>query len=178
MKAVMLSIRPQWCEKICHQIGTENGKPVYEKSLDVRKNKPKIPTPFKCYIYCIVYGPVIWENGKPMNGKVVGEFTCDNIKCFDVPYPAFQNKLDKSIIAGSCCTYYMLHRYAYHDALCGWHISALQIYGKPKELREFKQCDKCPYGPAGRCKEHEFSCDGTYALTRPPQSWGYVEELQ
>ncbi len=42
MKAVMLSIRPEWCEKIL------NG----EKTVEIRKTKPKIETPFKVYIYC------------------------------------------------------------------------------------------------------------------------------
>lgn len=39
-KAVMISIRPKWCEKIC------NG----EKTIEVRKTRPKLETPFKCYI--------------------------------------------------------------------------------------------------------------------------------
>lgn len=52
MKAVLLSTAPKWCEKICHEIGkTENGKPIYEKRIEVRKTAPK-DVPFKCYIYC------------------------------------------------------------------------------------------------------------------------------
>ena len=155
MRAVMLSVRPQWCEKICHQIGTERGKPVYEKSLEVRKNRPKIPTPFKCYIYCTVYGPVLWVNGTPTNGKVIGEFVCDDIRRFDVPYPAYQNKMGKSILTDSCCTYFTLHRYAYHDDLFGWNISDLKIYDKPKELSEF------------------YSANGKQ-INRAFQNWGYV----
>ena len=42
MRAVMLSIQPKWCELIA------SGK----KTVEVRKTKPKIETPFKCYIYC------------------------------------------------------------------------------------------------------------------------------
>lgn len=41
-KSVLISIRPKWCEKIL------NG----EKTIEVRKTKPKLTTPFKCYIYC------------------------------------------------------------------------------------------------------------------------------
>ena len=52
MKAVLLSTRPKWCEKICHEIGTDkNGKSIYEKSIEVRKTKPSIPTPFKVFIH-------------------------------------------------------------------------------------------------------------------------------
>ena len=42
MKAVLISIQPKWCELIA------NGK----KTVEVRKTKPKIDVPFKCYIYC------------------------------------------------------------------------------------------------------------------------------
>ena len=185
MKELLLSVRPQWCELIA------NGK----KTLEIRKSRPKLETPFKCYIYCTkekTPGELLLtsdgtvdgrnkgfrdEGDIPLAGTVIGEFVCDNIRCFDVPYPAFQSEMDKSILADSRCTYYMLHRYAYHDTLYGWHISALQIYDKPRELSEFKLCDKCPYGDRARCNEHEFSCDGTYALNRAPQSWCYVEDI-
>lgn len=40
----MISIRPKWCEKICSG----------EKTIEVRKTRPKLETPFKCYIYCTV----------------------------------------------------------------------------------------------------------------------------
>lgn len=42
MKEVLISIQPKWCELIAN--GT--------KTVEVRKTKPKLNTPFKCYIYC------------------------------------------------------------------------------------------------------------------------------
>ena len=42
MKAVLISIRPEWCAKIASG----------EKTIEVRKTRPKLETPFKCYIYC------------------------------------------------------------------------------------------------------------------------------
>ena len=89
MKSVMLSIRPKWCEKIASG----------EKTIEVRKTKPKLETPFKCYIYCTSGRPDLnipisperlmqdyLETGSmqslhcPLgNGKVIGEFTCDRI---------------------------------------------------------------------------------------------------
>lgn len=42
MESVLLSVRPKWCGLIA------NG----EKTIEVRKTKPKLETPFKCYIYC------------------------------------------------------------------------------------------------------------------------------
>ena len=72
MKSVLLSIKPEWCELIA------SGK----KTLEVRKTKPKLNTPFKCYIYC--------TKGKSDNqssGKVIGEFTCDDMTSFGfTPY--------------------------------------------------------------------------------------------
>ena len=41
MKAVLISIQPKWCEKIF------NGS----KSIEIRKSRPSIPTPFKVYVY-------------------------------------------------------------------------------------------------------------------------------
>ena len=42
MKAVLISIQPKWCELIAN----------VKKTVEVRKTKPKIETPFKVYIYC------------------------------------------------------------------------------------------------------------------------------
>jgi predicted transcriptional regulator len=42
MKSVLISIQPQWCEMIA------SGK----KTIEVRKTRPKLETPFKVYIYC------------------------------------------------------------------------------------------------------------------------------
>lgn len=192
MKAVLISIQPKWCELIA----------AGKKILEVRKTRPKLETPFKCYIYCTLSGSneffkddlngdvAAWNRGKwgERKGNVIGEFICDNIMCFDVPYPAFQSKMDKRIIEESCCTYWQLHRYAYHDALYGWHISNLKIYDKPKELSEFyvlcDRCDKkairCEYGYEENTENGYYSecmCDFKRPIKRPPQSWRYVEEV-
>lgn len=42
MKAVLISIQAKWCEKIA------NG----QRTIEVRKDAPKLQAPFKCYIYC------------------------------------------------------------------------------------------------------------------------------
>lgn len=161
--AVLISIHPEWCEMIA------SGK----KTLEVRKTRPKLEPPFKCYIYQTKHRE---HNGPTYSdGKVIGEFICDSIQCFDVPYPAFQNEMDKQIMEQSCLTYYQLHRYAYHDALYGWHISNLVIYDKPKELGEFYHaCNKKRGTDCSVCIDHrENKCK---PLKRPPQSWCYVEE--
>lgn len=178
-QAVLISIHPQWCALIASG----------EKTLEVRLSRPKQDTPFKCYIYCTKdKKKQFWAAPRYFyvddhshnlfdrcgNGKVIGEYSCDSITSFGVPYPAFMANMDKDIMETSSLSYWQLHRYAYHDTLHGWHISNLKIYGQFKELKEFKQCHKCEYHK--NCLEHEYSCDGVYALNRPPQSWCYVEE--
>ena len=177
MKSVLLSIKPKYCELIAGGI----------KTIEVRKTKPKFDTPFKCYIYCtntkpyFVYGHVykrgVWEIGptllsgyshkraeriwEVLNGKVIGEFICEKITSF---YPTINLDMEE------------LFKYADDEALYAWHISDLKIYDKPKELNKFRQCHKCEH--YFHCKAGEYSCDGVYKLTRPPQSWCYVEEVE
>ncbi len=176
MKSVLISIQPKWCELIA------SGK----KTIEVRKTRPKLKTPFKCYIYQTkkreLNGPTYSD------GKVIGEFVCDSIRCFDVPYPAYQNHMDKSIPEQSCLTYDQLHRYAYHDALYGWHISDLVIYDEPKKLSEFytkcdERCENCSLWQSVRVNYEEFDMECSSPvyeykpLSRPPQSWCYVDEV-
>lgn len=203
MNNILVSIRPKWCEKIFHEIGKdENSKPIYEKEIEVRKSRPK-EVPFKCYIYCtkdrrnllpIEHGEVLqkvnfWENTDAYYsfGNVIGEFICDKVYEWKnrleldgelgllnwrASYIIFANDLEKI-----CLTYDDLWNYGNGKTLYGWHISDLKIYDKPKEIGEFrKPCNKnanCFY-----CKKAGFSggrCIGN--ITRPPQSWCYVEEI-
>lgn len=170
MKSVLISIQPKWCELIASG----------EKTLEVRKTRPKLETPFKCYIYATKVKPGWFDLAKKerFDGKVIGEFVCDNIRCFDVPYPAFQKELDKRIMDESCCTYYQLHGYAYHDAMYGWHISNLVIYETPKKLSDFKKYNlTCYYDHLGLATPKCKDCKGCQ-VNRPPQSWCYVETLE
>ena len=187
MKSVLISIQPKWCELIA------SGK----KTVEVRKTKPKLETPFKAYIYCtntkpfLVWGDVFrgsWEtefthlsgyNRKEaekiwdvFNGKVIGEFVCDCI----VSHCEMANA-DIAEQQG-CIKREKLFEYASGKELYGWHISDLVIYDNPKELSEFKKHNRiCYYDHLGiatpKCKDCK-QCQ----IERPPQSWCYVEDLQ
>lgn len=193
-KAVMLSIRPKWCEKIA------NG----EKTIEVRKTKPKLQTPFKCYIYCSAGGDKLWIRdaawrerwmGGPIsflinakkcggmnigNGKVIGEFTCDRIDRLapaDEPYGIYD--IGDDYVLQTCLENGALWDYGHGTPLYGWHISDLRIYDMPKELSEFKtlcrvdaDCCACPY-----YNYTKMDCDGR-VIGRPPQSWCYVEAMK
>ena len=175
-KAVLISIRPKWVAKIASG----------EKTIEVRKSAPKLETPFKCYIYCTFPQKpfyTLWLNRGTDNrfladGKVVGEFVCDEILTIDCDSVApFCKEWDRYVDKETCLTAKEL--FAYSSNICyGWHISDLKIYDKPKELSEFRKpcdmfldCINCCRGRLG-----DLSCKGQ--IEQPPQSWVYVEELK
>ncbi len=177
-ESIMLSVQPKWVEKIISG----------EKTIEVRKTAPKLETPFKCFIYCTfpkkpVY--TLWLNrGKDTkflaDGKVVGEFTCDNvseIKPHDDGYGATieYNKCGK----GSCLSSDQLNDYLKGGKGYAWHISDLQIYDKPKKLSEFvtkRKCDSCKVsGYESTACIWDEDCIVPHKLSRAPQSWCYVE---
>ena len=170
MKSVLISIQPRWCELI------SQGK----KTVEVRKTKPKIEMPFKVYIYETqgrTETPWIDEDGHEIfkgRGQVIGEFVCGNIGTTSwIKSPEHLSWVD-GYDEESCLTNRELYEYSKGGIFYEWYISDLVIYDKPKELSEFKQCHKCPYGYE-ECTRHEYSCDGAYNVQSPPQSWCYVE---
>ena len=182
-KAVMLSIRPKWVEKI------SNG----EKTIEVRKTRPKLDTPFKCYIYCTQSGVALGAWGK--HGKVIGEFTCDRIDWIThIGYTGIPNLVETRIcdaatmrtsptgalLNAACLTPEMLNDYLAGGDGYGWHISDLVIYDEPKELTEFhtwKKCKSCSKsGYESTACIYDENCMVPVAITKAPQSWCYVEE--
>jgi predicted transcriptional regulator len=171
MKAVLISIKPKWCELIA------NGK----KTIEVRKTKPKIETPFKCYIYETqgrAETPWIDEDGHEIfkgRGQVIGEFVCDKIVQFE--NSLFDEALSETV-ARSCVPMYDLLVYlGKQDYGYGWHISDLAIYDNPRDLKQyFYACDKPKGTDCSLCLDRrEQKCK---AVTRPPQSWCYVERRE
>lgn len=73
MKAVLISIKPNWCKLIWSGM----------KTVEVRKTRPKLEAPFKVYIYCT--GAETWWQRFPKTGLqkmeecVIGTFVCDKI---------------------------------------------------------------------------------------------------
>lgn len=162
MKAVMISIRPEWCEKIASG----------EKTVEVRKTKPKLKPPFKCYIYCTKgKGDCLWRwNGiwydtqdpkhRPnrLDGKIIGEFVCDVVITAEHGRYVVLSPHDTQIESLDLCDY------ADGKTVYGWNISELVIYDQPKELSGFIGLRKTKFGHAP-------------IVARPPQSWCYVEEV-
>ncbi|MEE1097672.1 MAG: hypothetical protein U0K83_05010 [Bacteroidales bacterium] len=157
MKAVMLSIQPKWCEKIASG----------EKTVEVRKTRPKIETPFECFIYETNWSDnTYWKNRhKGKLGKVIGEFVCDRI--IDIPYSQYfvdyYHTMPQAYLEATCLGMGHIDEYLLSKDGYGWHISDLVIYDKPKELGEFTGLRNTKFG-------YE-----PIKIKRPPQSWCYVE---
>ena len=162
---VLISIRPEWCAMIA------NG----DKTVEVRKTRPKQEPPFRCFIYCtnsgrpLVYGDVAAPGGWAemytqtygynrkeaeriwgvMNGKVIGEFDC--LKIESMYENILSGRGNDEIKQKSCLSGKELNEYSQGRELYGWYISELKMYDGLKELADF-------------------------GLKHPPQSWCYVKE--
>ena len=197
-KSVLISIHPKWVEKIASG----------EKTIEVRKSRPKLETSFKCYIYetqgeyktgtgIFAYG-IELKGAKKGKGKVIGEFVCDRIYKFAGRWFGDYTRpfgTEAMILRESCLTLDELTNYLSLKNGYAWHISDLKIYDKPKELREFYIFDSDKRRPSVDCeyKKRGFSHDWCLQtdnrfcnellcdkkrIKRPPQSWCYVEELK
>ena len=172
MKSVLISIHPKWCDLIASG----------NKTIEVRRTRPKIETPFRCYIYETKarsdMPTFVDEDGHVLytgRGQVIGEFVCDCV---------YENM--SYDCEASCVSVSELKEYANCKPLYGWHISDLKIYDKPRELSEFyrvcdfDKCDNCPHLYVENTpSSYETWCefDEKIPITRPPQSWCYVEEV-
>lgn len=200
--AVLLSVRPKWCWLIA------SGK----KTVEIRKTRPKIETPFKCYIYCTkpkmitkyVFKPEDYPEymrpEKPVfckvpdgsspycsvvngNGKVIGEFVCDVIFTMSITYSDPTSRIALKEFPYTCLTDRQIIDYLGNgNQGYGWHISNLVIYDKPKELNEFylkKKCHSCKRsGYESSACIYDEDCIVPAIITRPPQSWCYVQDLE
>lgn len=185
-KAVLISIRPEWVGKII----------TGEKTVEIRKTRPKMETPFKCYIYRtkgtashIINGE--WVQGKwvqmEVGGTIIAEFTCDRIYELGRHSPGGSyyvkgedQPTTNDVARQSCLTLRDMHEYLQAEKGYGWHISKLEIYDTPKELTEFhtwKKCKSCSKsGYESTACIYDENCMVPVALTKAPQSWCYVQD--
>lgn len=157
MKAVLLSIRPEWCKKILSG----------EKTVEVRRTCPVHGTPFKAYIYCTLAGSdslfmdvlnrdvAAWNRGgwPEKRGRVIGEFTCKKITGIThvgetgswepaslyVMAPGSYYKPADELLEAACMSKETAEKYLKGRDGCGWHISDLKVYDNPKPLSDFSK---------------------------------------
>lgn len=187
-KAVLISIQPKWCELIA------SGK----KTVEVRKTKPKLKTPFKVYIYCTKAKDILLDvindgdriYGETYHGKrqfikstegsicdmygkrqkVIGEFVCDRTFPISVYYDNPNCKLALKEFPYVCLTDKQIIDYLGNGKKgYGWHISDLVIYDKPKELGEFKKVNReCWYADLGLAKRDCPECKNADCFLQRP----------
>ena len=171
----MISIKPQWVEKIL------NG----EKTIEIRKTMPKCELPCKVYIYCAKGKYEIFNTlrgiehkgiytGYLLNGKIVAEFILNKVDTLERDLndwlPKNRYDISNDLLKDINLNQNELWNYGQGKILYAWHIDDLKVYDKPKELSEFSSILKRMKG-----KESRFS---SHLLQRPPMNWCYVEELE
>ena len=198
MKDILISIKPYWVFLIIAKtMGWNIDK---EKTVEVRKTCPQDDEWNKIVkIYCTKdkksfnhipkkYQPFM----EKFLGKVVGEFICDKITSFgfDTYYHTLTHRhggynvslgafSEQELYSKSCLRFADIYEYIGERYGYAWHISNLKIYDEPKELSEFKKINrKCWYAELGLAKRDCSKCkDENCLVSRPPQSWCYVESI-
>lgn len=177
MKAVILSLRPQWCEKIF------NG----EKTIEVRKSRPSLDMPFTVYVYQTKHKggkKIVSEvlNSVYGGGKVIGSFVCDRIREI-IPLGLRGFKLGAEWLKEMCLSKEQLDEYGGLKTLYSWHITEPKLFDKPRDITEFALYGKC----ADECSEYDFcarddeddrvrdNCFKRTFLKRPPQAYCFIE---
>ena len=185
MKALLLSIRPNWCKLIWSGM----------KTVEVRKTRPKLETPFKVYIYCTGAGN--WWQRFPKTGlqqmeeRFIGTFVCkkiDRLNHIDNPSRLsavtqdFHYKPVDELLQAACLTEAQAEKYLQGGDGYSWHISDLKIWDEPIRLKDFWGMKPCKHG--GDCctclqwdNMKEKCCASRY-ISRPPQSWCYMEDSE
>lgn len=194
-KAILISIRPEWVEKIL------NG----EKTIEIRKSMPKCELPIDVYIYCSNPNKYrLWRSSyrNVLNGKVVAKFTLNKVEKFKVEHlPLLQemgyiNPYTLISFTGNLKTMYLeqnscllledVYKYAQNENVFAWHIENLQIFDKPMELSEFYYI--CQRSGQCFCKDYfnrnnyhkligddeRGLCNKWLNVLKAPQSWQYV----
>ena len=108
MQEVLISLHPQWWEKIKNR----------EKTIEVRKTMPRInQMPFRVIVYAT--GGI----------GVVGKFDCDSM---------IKTIKPERFLNGSCLTSKELYEYAAGKPLCGWHVKEGSVveYEEPIPLEK------------------------------------------
>lgn len=200
MKAIMISIKPEWCAKIM------NG----DKTIEVRKNKALASAIQKLidkngyadiYVYCTkdkkqltsgyssdIKGTkyFIYNDNEAIDyrGKVVFKFRCYKVDKLFQAGTYFERYEDgKTILKNACLNIYEFEEYRKGKPVYAINISDLEIFDKPKELSKFSvkgkyTCSKngCPYFATDKCR-YASECLYEKTLTKAPQNYCYIDDF-
>jgi len=186
MKSIIISVRPEWAQKILSG----------EKTLELRKSVPKDFVGW-VYMYVTKAKPTLHrlmvENGKEwylgsclpfgwvvnrdsnFNGKVVARWWFDE---YTKLRPDWFIGLDDGYIWDGkgkennlCLSFLEISDYLKPKHIgYAWHIKRLEIIDKPMELGEFYKGDMKKYIDVNGVNQFNYY----FKVTRAPQSWRYV----
>lgn len=203
MKAILMSIHPKWCEKIFSRMKTIEIRktmpkltPPFKVYVYMTATKERFPL-WELWEYVTAYQD---SKGDIVDGsqKVIGSFVCDFIEeCIPDCDPYTEEIFNYYFETGNhCLSEKEIREYGNGKNLYGWHITEPKLYDTPKKLSDFRKpcvdkyeyCQGCKYGlitiPPDE-EEYAFYHGGYYdtfdtvclnTVSRPPQSWCYVEE--
>lgn len=169
MREVLISIQPKWCELIA------SGK----KTVEVRKTRPKLETPFKCYIYCTRKSVPIRDTKYKVDGKFIMYYDELAItdrygqgKRFENPYGVImggETSLNGKVIGEFVCDYIL--QFTQDDYYSPYDISDddlsetclsqedLYEYGKGKTLYGWHISDLVIYAKQKALSEFAKPCN-------------------
>lgn len=199
MKSVLISIQPKWCELISSGKKTIEVRKTAPKEVPFKayiymtKGKQMILENNKNV--CLT-----WTQ------EVIGEFVCDWVEKLEeqvilggLYYSKYKDVIDYELNERTCLDNFELLNYGKGKPLYGLHLTEVKIYDEPRELSEFSRygyikiehkgtgyvfCDntQCKYCESGEVIAGLYRppvCrKGGCKITRPPQSWRYVEKVE
>ena len=203
MKAILMSIHPVWCEKIfsgTKTIEVRKTRPKLMPPFKVYVYMTATKERFPLWEYVTAYQD---SKGNMVNGsqKVIGEFVCDWITKVE-PHCDVDDCVNQyihhypAILGNDCLSFRQLKAYLGKKGGYDWHIKEPKLFDTPKKLSEFRKpcvdkyeyCQGCKHGlitiPPDE-EEYALYHGGYYdtfdticlnTVSRPPQSWCYVEE--
>lgn len=198
MKSIMISIKPEWVEKIL------NG----EKTLEIRKTMPNCKEPCKVYIYCTnakpnVYLPyehdcfeldeasAVYFGNEPildidakLNGKVVAEFTLNKITTHKKNYIDVEDNLCYNFLSEDVINAGFYSKqdddYKKLDALCEFDYF-VETYGNGKDLYAWHIDDLKIYDKPKELSEFVVPAtfeDNDYGLVDENNNFTYWKRVQ
>lgn len=203
MKKVLMPLSPQECERVFNgeqTILVRKRVPKCDTPYEVLvyETKGATDTP-----WVDEDGHFIYKG----RGQVIGSFVCDKVDEYECHKGLTKFGGELGLPVGTIDTYFIFEddykamclsydevkAYGKGKTLSGLHITKPGLFDKPKELSEFgtvcnkyenDECDDCPYlqvcvnsYPCDDSVDTWCGVDNIKPLTRPPQSWMYVEEI-
>ena len=191
-ESILLSIKPQWVAKILNGQKTIEVRKRFPKDyvgwvyIYCTKDSKNI----LCHYYDGHWFTTKDKNNNwkmYMNGKVIARFWCDKVETISLPYTYFgtnkwvgcenertlqtetideQELLKKSCISEEQIYKYLNFKKSPKQVGYAIHISKLEIFDKPRELREFKVYNKYA---------NPYLMNLYIPLTKAPQNYCYIE---